>query len=344
MKIAPIMREMAKNSDEFQQILVHTGQHYDDNMSRVFFDELELPWPDVNLEAGSGSHAQQTARIMLRFEPVVTEYQPEWVIVVGDVNSTLACALVCAKLGLKVAHVEAGLRSFNRTMPEEHNRVLTDHIADLLLCPTQTAVKNLAREGIIRGVHNVGDVMYDAVLHNIGIAEKRSSVLRRLGLKSGGYLLATVHRAENTDTPARLAAIVEAFGALPEPIVFPAHPRTRSALVASGFSVPANVQCIEPLGYLEMLLLEKHARLILTDSGGVQKESYFFAVPCVTLRNETEWVETIEAGWNIVAGTELQRIVAAVQDLRPMGSPPAVFGDGRASERVVEVINSAKDK
>jgi UDP-N-acetylglucosamine 2-epimerase len=309
-------------------------------MSRVFFDELDLPWPDVNLEVGSGSHAQQTARMMLRFEPVVTGYRPDWVIVAGDVNSTLACALVCAKLGVKVAHVEAGLRSFNRAMPEEHNRVLTDHVADVLFCPTQTAVENLAHEGITRGVYNVGDVMYDAVLHNIGIAEKCSSVLRRLGLKSGGYLLATVHRAENTDAPDRLAAIVEAFAALPEPIVFPTHPRTQSALVTYRLSVPPNVQLIEPLGYLDMLLLEKHARLILTDSGGVQKEAYFFAVPCVTLRNETEWVETVEAGWNVVLGTEPQRIATAVQNLRPTGSPPAVFGDGRASERVVEIINS----
>jgi len=200
-------------------------------------------------------------------------------------------------------------------------------------------VDNLAREGISQGVHNVGDVMYDAVLHNISIAEKRSTILDRLSLKSGAYLLATVHRAENTDNRARLAAIIDAFGATPEPIVFPAHPRTRSALTSFGVSVPANVKLIEPVGYLDMLLLEKHARLILTDSGGVQKEAYFFSVPCVTLRDETEWVETVEAGWNVVVGTDPQRVVAAVRDLCPSGPPPTVFGDGQASEWIVKTVS-----
>jgi UDP-GlcNAc3NAcA epimerase len=334
-KAAPVSRVLRRSHVE---VLVHTGQHYDHNMSALFFEELGIPEPDYNLDIGSGPHGRQTGQMLEAIEEVLLDQQPDWVLVYGDTNSTLAGALAAVKLHIPVAHVEAGLRSFNRRMPEEHNRVLTDHAADLLLCPTQTAVGNLAREGITRGVHNVGDVMYDAVLHSIGIAEKRSTVLRHLALKLGGYLLATVHRAENTDDPTRLAAIVEAFGAVPEPIVFPVHPRTRAVLTTFGLAVPANVQLVEPVGYLDMLLLEKHARLILTDSGGVQKEAYFFGVPCVTLREETEWVETVEAGWNVLVGADSQRIAAAVQDMTPLRAPQAVFGDGRASERVVEII------
>jgi UDP-N-acetylglucosamine 2-epimerase len=322
-------------------VLIHTGQHYDHNMSALFFEELDIPEPDYNLGVGSGPHGQQTGLMLEAIERVLLEERPDWALVYGDTNSTLAGALASVKLHIPVAHVEAGLRSFNRRMPEEHNRVLTDHIADLLFCPTQTAVKNLAREGITQGVHNVGDVMYDAVLHNTSIAERRSTILRRLALKAGGYLLATVHRAENTEDTLRLGAIIEAFGAVGEPVVFPAHPRTRSALAELRISVPANVQLIEPVGYLDMLMLEKHARLILTDSGGVQKEAYFFGVPCVTLRDETEWVETVEAGWNVVVGTDLGEIVAVVEEIHSSGSPPAVFGDGRASEQVRSIISKS---
>jgi UDP-GlcNAc3NAcA epimerase len=336
-KAAPVSRILRR---QYAEVLVHTGQHYDYNMSALFFEELDIPEPDYNLGIGSGPHGQQTGRMLEAIEQVLLHERPDWVLVFGDTNSTLAGALAAVKLHIPVAHVEAGLRSFNRRMPEEHNRVLADHMADLLLCPTQTAVDNLAREGITRGVHNVGDVMYDAVLHNIGIAEKRSNVLERLELQPKGYLLATVHRAENTDNRARLAGIVEAFGLLAEPIVFPAHPRTRAALAAFGLSLAPNVQVIEPVSYLDMLLLEKHACLILTDSGGVQKEAYFFSVPCVTLRDETEWVETVEAGWNVVVGTDPQRIAAAVQGLRPVARPPLVFGDGRASERIGSLIST----
>jgi UDP-N-acetylglucosamine 2-epimerase len=224
-------------------------------------------------------------------------------------------------------------------MAEEHNRVLTDHVADLLLCPTQTAAENLAREGITCGVHNVGDVMYDAVLYNVGIAEQRSTLLHHLSLEPKGYLLATIHRAENTDDPIRLAATVEASGALLEPIVLPTHPRTRAALAAFNLSTPANVHLIEPVGYLDMLMLEKHARLILTDSGGVQKEAYFFGVPCVTLREETEWVETVEAGWNVVADVNPQRIVNTVRNFQLAQTMPMVFGNGRASEQIVTILS-----
>jgi UDP-GlcNAc3NAcA epimerase len=336
-KAAPVSRILRR---QYAEVLVHTGQHYDYNMSALFFEELDIPEPDYNLGIGSGPHGQQTGRMLEAIEQVLLHERPDWVLVFGDTNSTLAGALAAVKLHIPVAHVEAGLRSFNRRMPEEHNRVLADHMADLLLCPTQTAVDNLAREGITRGVHNVGDVMYDAVLHNIGIAEKRSNVLERLELQPKGYLLATVHRAENTDNRARLAGIVEAFGLLAEPIVFPAHPRTRAALAAFGLSLAPNVQVIEPVSYLDMLLLEKHACLILTDSGGVQKEAYFFSVPCVTLRDETEWVETVETGWNVVVGADPQRIAAAVQGLRPVARPPLVFGDGRASERIGSLIST----
>jgi UDP-GlcNAc3NAcA epimerase len=334
-KAAPVSRALRVAHKE---VLVHTGQHYDHNMSAVFFQELEIPEPDYNLGVGSGPQGQQTGRMLEAIEHVLLEEKPDWVLVYGDTNSTLAGALAAVKLHIPLVHIEAGLRSYNRRMPEEHNRVLTDHAADLLFCPTQTAVNNLAREGITRVVRNVGDVMYDAVLRNIGIAEKRSNVLERLELQPKGYLLATVHRAENTDAPMRLAGIVEAFGMLEELIVFPAHPRTRAALAAFDWALPDNVRIIEPVSYLDMLMLEKHARLILTDSGGVQKEAYFFAVPCVTLRDETEWVETVEAGWNVVVGADPQRIIAAARSSRPSGKPPALFGDGRASERIGNLI------
>lgn len=336
-KAAPVGRALRQQHTE---VLVHTGQHYDHNMSAVFFEELDIPEPDYNLGIGSGPQGQQTGRMLEAIERVLLDEQPDWVLVYGDTNSTLAGALAVVKLHIPLAHIEAGLRSFNRRMPEEHNRVLTDHAADLLFCPTQTAVDNLAREGITRGVNNVGDVMYDAVLHNIGIAEKRSNVLERLELQPKGYLLATVHRAENTDDPIRLAGIVKAFGMLEELIVFPAHPRTRAALVAFDLALPDNVWIIEPVSYLDMLMLEKHARLILTDSGGVQKEAYFFAVPCVTLRDETEWVETVEAGWNVVVGVDMGRVAAEVRELRLPAKTPPVFGDGWASGKITRIISS----
>jgi UDP-GlcNAc3NAcA epimerase len=338
-KAAPVSRVLRQR---YTEVLVHTGQHYDHNMSALFFEELDIPEPDYNLGIGSGPHGQQTGRMLEAIEQVLLDERPDWVLVYGDTNSTLAGALASVKLHISVAHVEAGLRSFNRRMPEEHNRVLTDHVATLLFCPTPTAVDNLAREGITRGVHNVGDVMYDAVLHNIGIAEKRSNVLERLELQPKGYLLATVHRAENTDDRARLAGIVEAFGLLAEPVVFPAHPRTRAALATFGLSLAPNVQVIEPVSYLDMLLLEKHACLILTDSGGVQKEAYFFAVPCVTLREETEWVETVEMGWNVVVGIEPQQILQTLHSLTPPRTRPELYGNGQAAEQIMQLLDRGR--
>jgi len=335
-KAAPVSRELRK---EHEEVLVHTGQHYDYFMSAVFFDELGIPEPDYNLGVGSASHGRQTGEMLIRIEEVLLKERPDWVLVYGDTNSTLAGALAAAKLHIPVAHVEAGLRSFNREMPEEINRVLTDHVSDLLFCPTETAVRNLAREGITEGVHNVGDVMYDVVLHNIGIAEQRSHILERLGIEPKAYLLATVHRPQNTDRAENLRSILSAFNALDELIVFPAHPRTSEAIERLGYPLRSHIKFIEPVSYLDMLVLEKHARLILTDSGGVQKEAYFFGVPCLTLREETEWVETVEAGWNVLVGADEERIVEAVREFQPIGKRAAIFGDGRASERIAELLS-----
>ncbi len=342
-KAAPVSKALAQAGQH--DFLIHTGQHYDYKMSQVFFEELNIPAPDVNLEVGSGSHGWQTGQILARLEEVLLAEKPDWVLVYGDTNSTLAGALAACKLQLPVAHVEAGLRSFNRTMPEEHNRVLTDHCSTLLFCPTQMAIANLGREGITQGVHWVGDTMYDAVLQFAALARQRSTILADLNLEPKSYLLATLHRPYNTDVPENLINILTAFAEIGEPIVFPVHPRTRKKISQLGDGVKlerlaVKVKLIEPVGYLDMLTLEQNARLILTDSGGMQKEAYFLSVPCITLRPETEWVETVAAGWNVVVGADVERIVAATRELRPGGSPPPVFGDGRASERVVGLMKA----
>lgn len=342
-KVGPILRAVDTHNREhpqraIQEILVHTGQHYDREMSQVFFEELGLKEPDYHLGVGSGTHAYQTGEMLKRIEEVLVKEKPDLVMVYGDTNSTLAGALAAAKLRIPVAHVEAGLRSFNKKMPEEINRVLTDHISDLLFCPTETAVENLKREGITQGVHLVGDVMYDSALYNVQLAEKRSRILERLRLQPKGYAIATVHRAENTDDAERLQSIFQALQAIAAdglPVVVPVHPRTRKQLSTLNLSLK-HVQMIEPVSYLEMLLLEKSAKIILTDSGGVQKEAFFFRVPCVTLRDETEWIETVEAGWNVLAGCEPQRIVEAARTARPGFDSAAPYGDGRAAERIVQ--------
>ncbi len=332
-KAAPVSRRLRR---EHHEVLVHTGQHYDYLMSEVFFQELGIAVPDYNLEVGSAGHGRQTGEMLARLEDVLLQERPERVLVYGDTNSTLAGALAAAKLHLPVAHVEAGLRSFNRAMPEEINRLLADHVSDLLFCPTATAVQNLAREGITAGVHQVGDVMYDAVLHGLAVATRR--VHERLDLAPQGYLLVTIHRPGNTDDPAVLSRIVAALNATGETVVFPAHPRTEKALRAAGIVPAANVRLVQPLSYLDMLSLERDARLILTDSGGVQKEAYWLGVPCVTLRHETEWVETVEAGWNILVGSDPTRILEAVRHFGPTGARPSLFGDGHASKYIVELL------
>ncbi len=334
-KAAPVGQALRRVADE---VLVHTGQHYDHGMSAVFFQELGIPEPDYNLGVGSGAHGWQTAQMLVGLEEVLLAERPEWVLVYGDTNSTLAGGLAAVKLGISLAHVEAGLRSFNRTMPEEHNRVLVDHLAALLLCPTQTAVGHLAREGITEGVHLVGDVMVDALLHHRDLARKRAGLLAALGVASGEYYLATIHRPANTDDPATLRRVLGALDGLDAPVILPAHPRTRQAMRAAEVVPTGVLRVIEPLGYLDMLALEQYARAILTDSGGVQKEAYLLAVPCITLRPETEWVETVEAGWNLIVDDDPARIAWAAREFRPSGQPPAVFGDGRAAQRIASLL------
>jgi len=334
-KAAAVSRVLRRHHDE---ILVHTGQHYDANMSAVFFAELDIPAPDINLEVGSGRHGAQTGQMLVGLEEILLDSAPDWVLVYGDTNSTLAGALAAAKLHIPVAHVEAGLRSFNKAMPEELNRILTDHVAGLLFCPSQTAVDNLANEGIARGVHLVGDVMADALNFAADRAAERSKILEQLDLTAGRYLLTTVHRAENSDDAGRLENIVAAFNAIEEPVVFPVHPRTQKALEKINFRPAANVRLIEPVGYLDMVRLAQSARLILTDSGGLQKEAYWLDVPCLTLRNETEWVETVQMGWNILVGADQAKIVEAVGSFAPPASHPALYGTGQAGQKINEVL------
>jgi UDP-N-acetylglucosamine 2-epimerase len=287
---------------------------------------------------GSGSHAEQTAKMLVGFEEVIMRERPDWVIVHGDTNSTLAAAIAAVKLGVRVAHNESGLRSFNRAMPEEHNRVLTDHCADVLLCPTQSAVDQLGREGLTRGVHLVGDVMYDASVRFAALAAERSRVLERLGVEAGRFLLATLHRPYNVDSRERLAAMLAAFGRVQDKIILPQHPRLARRIAEHGLVVPPNVLLIEPVGYLDMVMLEKNSRMILTDSGGVQKEAYFYGVPCITLRPETEWIETVAVGWNHLVDADEAAIVAAVNAGRRPEQRPPLFGDGHAAERIVSVL------
>jgi UDP-GlcNAc3NAcA epimerase len=336
-KAAPFSRAVRAHHTE---VLVHTGQHYDQSMSDVFFDELQLPRPDHHLGVGSGSHGWQTAQMLERLEDVMRREAPDHVVIYGDTNSTLAGALAAAKLGIPVAHVEAGLRSYVRDMPEEINRIVADRISSYLFAPTTTAVANLAAEGITSGVTLTGDIMYDALLQNAPLAAERSTIMKDLALSPGGYVLATVHRAANTDDPARLADIIDALALLREPVVVPLHPRTRAALMGTDIEVEPPVRIIDPVGYLDMLALEQHARMVLTDSGGVQKEAYILRVPCVTLRDETEWIETLEGGWNVLAGANAERILAAAQRPRPSGDPPPVFGDGRAAENMVAALEA----
>lgn len=344
---AAVVSRVLRTTPGLREVLVHTGQHYDDNMSRVFFEELEIPEPDYHLGIGGGTHGQNTGRMLEAIERVLFEEKPDWVLVYGDTDSTLAGALAAAKLHIPVAHVEAGLRSFNRRMPEEINRVLTDHISDLLFAPTETAVKNLLREGISPDkIHLVGDVMYDAALYYGEKAEKHSQILKRLGLVPKGYILATVHRAENTDDPNRLRVILEALAEVHRevPVVFPVHPRTRRRTEVYGLQNWLDkLLVIEPVGYLDMVMLEKNARLIATDSGGVQKEAFFYRVPCVTLRDETEWVELVDLGWNILCSPgDVMMLVEALFRVWE-GREAYPYGDGTAGLRIATVLKKGSN-
>lgn len=320
-------------------ILVNTGQHYDYSMSQLIRRSLRLSRPQFTLGVGSGSHAVQTARIMQRLERVLLKEAPDCVLVYGDTNSTLAGALTAAKVDLPVAHLEAGLRSFNRSMPEELNRVLVDHVARLLFCPTRGSVANLRAEGIHEGVHLVGDIMYDSALRWKHEALRRRYV-DTVGLRRKRYVLLTLHRPSNVDDPVALMRIMRAVGRVGMPVIFPIHPRTHArlrALGASGHLAP-NIHIVRPLSYLDFLSALESSSKVLTDSGGVQKQAYFFGVPCVTLRGETEWVETVEAGWNILVGGSARAIVGAVKEFRPSGPRPRLYGNGRASSRIVRIL------
>lgn len=343
-KAAAISREIRDHRQErIEEILVHTGQHYDDNMSQVFFDDLGIPAPKYNLSISGQSHGAMTGRMLEAIEEILLQESPDWVLIYGDTNSTLAGALAAAKLHIPVAHVEAGLRSFNMRMPEEVNRILSDRVSTLLLCPTDTAIKNLASEGITAGVNNVGDVMFDVALYYGEKARKTSSIMQKLGLKEKSFILATCHRAENTDDPARLSAILSALGdiAATQTVVLPLHPRTRKLVEANLESLLRNVRIVEPLAFLDMIALEQSAKAILTDSGGVQKEAFFYQVPCITLRDETEWVETVASGWNQLVGADRERIQKAVATLSTPSSSPSPFGHGDAAKRALDCLEAA---
>lgn len=336
-KCAPLSRRLRQSHEE---ILVHTGQHYDANMSDVFFKELDIPEPDYNLGIGSGSHGEQTGKMLVEIEKLLTKEQPELVLVYGDTNSTLAGSLAASKLQLPVAHVEAGLRSFDRTMPEEINRVLTDHASKLLFCPTETAVRNLINEGIIEGIHKVGDVMVDALHYNIEIADERSQILENVGVVPKDFMVVTVHRASNTDNFENLSSIVNAFCSVNANIVFPVHPRTQKYLRQYGLwnKLCEHVKVIPPLGYLDMLKLMSSSRKILTDSGGIQKEAYMLGVPCITMRENTEWVETVEDGWNMLVGSDYNKIIEGINDFEGADVMGNVFGNGHACENILKLI------
>jgi len=343
-KAAAVSRRLRK---EHEEVLVHTGQHYDDELSRVFFEELEIPRPDVELGIGGGSNTSQTARQLAALEPIVAEVEPDRVLVYGDTNSTLAGGLAAAQASIPVAHVEAGMRSFDRAMPEELNRVLTDHLSSLLLCSTPTAVANLEREGASGRIVLVGDVMADMSLALQPLAHERFELLARLGLRPGEFLLATAHRAGNVDDPAALARLVELLLALPLPTVLPLHPRTRARLEAAGtlarLEAAGHLHVLAPLGYLDFTSLLVNARAVLTDSGGVQKEAYLASVPCVTMREATEWVETVEAGWNRLVGLDPDAAARALEELSErlgQDTDPSIYGGGQAGARVAEEIGA----
>ncbi len=337
-KAAPLCQALRAEGEE---ILVHSGQHYDPDLADLFFDELGIPAPDHSLAVGPGSPLHQLTIMMERLEPVLADAKPDALLVYGDTTTTLAGALVAAKMNVPLAHVEAGLRSFDKRMPEEQNRVITDHLSDVLLCPTQQAVDNLAREGVTKGVHLVGDVMYDACRAFAALAAKQPGAVGR-GLKPGGYVLVTIHRAAATDTPEALSAMVEVLTSLGAPAIFPVHPRTRAKLEAAGRwdelqNVPGLIMA-RPAGYLDFTALLMQAQAVITDSGGVQKEAYFHGVPCITLRDTTEWVETVDGGFNRLTGMDAAKVAEAMADLSMPDERPQYYGDGHAADAIVRAL------
>ncbi len=323
------------------EFLLHTGQHYSKDMSRLFFDELALRKPDINLAVGSGSHAAQTSSMLAGIDQYLDQVQPDHVVLYGDTNSTLAGALAASKRLIPLSHVEAGLRSYNRSMPEETNRVIADHVSDFLFCPTEAAVMNLKAEGIRDNVHQVGDVMADALFVFLEIAQKKSSILTDLEIEPKEYSLATAHRGGNVDVREKLSHIIQGLKDTGQQIILPLHPRTGKMLKKFGLAFSDNVRVIEPVGYLDMLMLEHNAESILTDSGGIQKEAYLLGVRCLTMREETEWIETVEAGWNILVGADAQKISKAFSDFNPAEKRPPVYGCGDAADKIVQIIRSS---
>jgi UDP-GlcNAc3NAcA epimerase len=345
-KAAVVSKEIARlnrNGGHIKEIIIHTGQHYDNNMSKLFFDELKIKNPDYNLNVGSFSQGKQTGLMLERLEETLVREKPDWTIVYGDTNSTLAGALASSKLHVPLAHVEAGLRSFNRNMPEEINRIVADHLSNILFCPTRQAVINLKNEGINQGVLRVGDVMYDSVLHYSDIAQTGSQILEKLKVFPKNYYLTTIHRAENTDDIERLKSILSALSKLDLRVIFPIHPRTAKFVKNLNKNLK-NIFIIEPVSYLDMLKLERNASAILTDSGGIQKEAFYLKVPCITLRDETEWVETVKSGKNIIAGTNESKILKSLKTILSQKSNyyPPFYGDGKAAKKILEIILKTK--
>ena len=324
----------------FQEVLVHTGQHYDYDMSEIFFTELSIPKPDYNLGVGSASHGKMTGEMLSKLENVMLTEKPDIVLVYGDTNSTLAAALAAVKLRIPIAHVEAGLRSYNRNMPEEINRILADQVSAWLFVPSKVAKHNLEQEGIKKGIFDVGDIMLDVLLVNTKKASEFSNILMTNQLTAHNYFLATVHRANNTENKKKLSQILDIFASINETLILPLHPRTKNKINTFGLTIPKNVSTIEPLGYLDMLELMQHAKAIFTDSGGIQKEAYYLNVPCITLREESEWVETIEVGWNFIVGTDKIKFERAFQQLHKIKNRkhPFLYGDGTTAKKITDIL------
>jgi UDP-GlcNAc3NAcA epimerase len=332
---SPVSRALREHHHE---ILVHTGQHYDYQMSQAFFAELGIPIPDYNLEVGSDTHARQTGKILIGLDEVFQKEKPDLVIIRGDTNSTLAGALAACKMHIPTAHIEAGERSFDRKMPEEINRVAVDAVSDMHFCSSSTALTHLKNEGISSSAHWVGDVMYDAMLQNWPIAQLKSHIIETLKLRRKHYALVTIHRSATTDNPQNLARVVNILNRVEEEVVFPVHPRTRLALTRLNANFPDSVHLIEPVGYYDMMMLEENARLIATDSGGVQREAYFMGIPCLTLRDDTEWMETVKAGWNKLVGIQPENVLREWTTFSPQNARPKIFGDGHAAQKIADIV------
>lgn len=336
-KLAILSKELRENHNE---IIIHTGQHYDDNMSRYFFEEMQIAKPDYNLNIGSGSHGKQTAEMLIGLEDIFLHQKPDVVITFGDTNTTLATGLAATKLNIPVAHVEAGLRSHNREMPEEINRILTDHISDYLFAPTLTAMENIKIENLYGKPFLVGDVMYDSLLYYGKIAEQKSRILKNLKLKQKEYILLTLHRPYNVDNIHKLQNIFSALKQTKKIIVLPVHPRSRKMIESTNTIIPENISIIEPLGYLDFIFLQKHSEKIITDSGGIQKEAYLNGIPCITIRPETEWIETVKAGWNVLVGDKKDQLIENCLHFKPSHNRPRYFGDGNSSKKIISILES----